>query len=407
MDDPVAKDVAAIGRIKAVPTILRTIRESTGLRFTLIARVLPDRWVACAVHDEIDFGLRPGGELAVATTLCSVVRDTHRAVIIDEVKTDPLYSGHLTPKMYGFESYISVPIFRRNGEYFGTVCGLDPEARLVSDPKTLSMMELFGELIALQLDAEEEHERDRAELAGERVDAKLREQFIAVLGHDVRGPLGSISMGTEIMLSKATDPADIRTLERVRSSSRRIKGLVDDLLDLARGRLGGGITIAQASVDDLATRLGHVVAEVQAVQRERRITLEGTTTGQVHCDGKRIEQLLSNLLANAVTHGAPGTPIVVTIGGDDGELALSVANEGTPIPEEVRALLFQPFFGTGNGAPRAGLGLGLYIVSEIAKSHGGRVDVASSERQTVFTFRMPRHARAPAAEAAQRATSVR
>ncbi len=132
----ISRDLAAIARISAVPTILRTISESTGLRFALVARVLPDQWVACAVHDEIGFGIKVGGELDVATTLCNQVRETHDPIVIDQASTDPTYCSHPTPKNYGFESYIAVPIFRRNGEYFGNVCALDPLPRKLDDGKT-------------------------------------------------------------------------------------------------------------------------------------------------------------------------------------------------------------------------------------------------------------------------------
>lgn len=116
MTDPLQKDLAGIARISAVPAILRTMSATTGLRFTLISRVTTERWIACAVHDEIDFGIKAGGELDVATTLCSEVRDSHEAIVIDQASTDPIYREHRTPKMYGFESYVAVPIFRRNGE---------------------------------------------------------------------------------------------------------------------------------------------------------------------------------------------------------------------------------------------------------------------------------------------------
>lgn len=114
--DALARDLAAIARISAVPTILKTVRQSTGLRFTVVARVLRNRWVACAVHDEIEFGLKVGGELDVATTLCSQVRDTLAPVVIECASTDAHYCNHPSPKKYGFESYISVPIFRRTGQ---------------------------------------------------------------------------------------------------------------------------------------------------------------------------------------------------------------------------------------------------------------------------------------------------
>ncbi|HEY0134603.1 MAG TPA: GAF domain-containing sensor histidine kinase [Nannocystis sp.] len=398
MTDPdIARDLAAIARIEAVPTILRTIRESTGLRFTLIARVLPDRWVACAVHDELDFGLRPGSELEVATTLCSQVRDTHEPVVIDHVSHDTGYCDHPTPKMFGFESYIAVPIFRQSGEYFGNICGLDPEPRTLSDAKTLNMLRLFSQLISLQLAAEDRHQRSQAELGQQRETSELREQFIAVLGHDLRNPLSSIGMGTELLLRRSTDAGDRRVLERIRSSARRIGALVDDVMDLARGRFGGGIKLRTGAVTDLATRLRHVIDEVQAAHPNRPIELSTTLAGPVTCDEQRVEQLLSNLLTNAIAHGDADTPITVALRGEADAIELAVTNLGAAISEEARPRLFQPYFRGGRSNPRDGLGLGLYIVSEIARAHGGRVDVDSADSRTTFTLRMPRVAAAASA----------
>jgi GAF domain-containing protein len=113
-DDPSA-DVAAIARIDAVPTILEVVCRTTGTGFAAVARVTDDRWIACGVRDEIAFGLEPGGELKVETTICSEIRDSGRPVIIDHVSDDPVFCGHPTPAMYGFQSYISMPIVRPGG----------------------------------------------------------------------------------------------------------------------------------------------------------------------------------------------------------------------------------------------------------------------------------------------------
>jgi signal transduction histidine kinase len=387
MIDPLDHDVAAVSRISAVPTILRTMRALTGLRFTLVARVTPERWVACAVHDEINFGLNAGEELDVTTTLCAEVRDSQRPIFIDHASADPVYCTHRTPKMYAFESYVAIPIFRRSGEYFGNLCGFDPLPLHLNDGKTRSVLELFSELIAVQLEAEEKYEGSRAELDAQRKVSKLREQFIAVLGHDVRNPLSSIVAGTDLVLRRVKDADDRRVLERVRSSSRRITALVDDLLDLARGRLGGGIVLDIATAKDIAERLQHVIAEVQAAHPDRAIHLEFDAPSPLRCDIKRVEQLLSNLLANAVQHGSARTPINVSVEKNDGAFTLKVTNEGPPVPEDKLPHLFEPYF-RGQGGTANGLGLGLYIVSEIAKAHGGKVAVASCDGRTSFTFTM-------------------
>jgi signal transduction histidine kinase len=387
--DDLQGDLDAIGMIGAVPTLLKTIREWTGLRYTLVARVLPDRWVACAVHDEINFGLAAGGELDVATTLCSHVRDSHQPIVIENVSLDPVYCGHPTPKMYNFQSYMAVPIFRRNGDYFGNVCGLDPLPRTLADEKTLSMMRLFAELISLQLEAVERERSNRLELDQQRTNARLREEFIAVLGHDLRNPLSAIRAGADLLLRRAArESADSRVLERIHSSTGRISALVDDLLDLARGRLGGGIALDWAEVPDLDVRLKQVVAELRASHPTRPIAMAIAVSSPVRCDARRIEQLLSNLLGNALQHGAAGAPVEVAVDGGGSTLQIRVSNSGDPIGEEALARLFQPYFRGGRSTAGQGLGLGLFIVAEIAKSHGGRVDVTSAGGLTTFTFSM-------------------
>src|SRR3712207_5707863 len=131
-------DVAAIARIDAVPTILEVACRATGMGFAAVARVTEDRWVACAVRDGIRFGLKPGGELELGTTICSEIRASGRPVVIDHVAEDQAFCGHPTPARYGFQSYISVPILRpRGGAFFGTLCALDPRPARLSAPETV------------------------------------------------------------------------------------------------------------------------------------------------------------------------------------------------------------------------------------------------------------------------------
>jgi signal transduction histidine kinase len=389
MPDAVSRDLKAIARIEAVPTILRTIRESTGLGCAFIARVRSGAWVACAVQDHIDLGVRVGGDLDVADALCNWVRETHQPIIVDHASQGPPNRFKATLSKHGVESYIGVPIFRSNGDYFGTLCGLDRVPQALSDGRALATLELFSELISRQLEAEARHEDSRDELTREREASKLREEFVAVLGHDLRNPLSSIKTGTEMLLYRTVGDAERRTLERILSSSNRIAELVDDLLDLTRGRLGGGILLDVGDVGDLGARLGHVVDEVRAANPERAIDWS-SSLGPVFCDERRIEQLLSNLLTNAIEHGAPGTSICVSARGTDGSLEIKVENQGDPIPEDVRDRLFHPYFRIHKSGRRQGLGLGLYIAREIAKSHGGTLELESSASGTVFTFTMQR-----------------
>jgi GAF domain-containing protein len=124
-------DIDAIQRIGAVPRILDVVCRSTGMGFAAIARVTDDQWICCMARDEIAFGLKPGSELKLETTICNEIRQSHQAVVIEHVAKDATFSGHHTPAMYGFQSYISVPIILADGSMFGTLCAIDPRpARL-------------------------------------------------------------------------------------------------------------------------------------------------------------------------------------------------------------------------------------------------------------------------------------
>lgn len=117
MRQSISNDVAKISRISAVPAILQVITESTGLGFAAVARVTESTWMACAVLDKLDFGLKPGGELELSSTICHEIRSSHKAVVIDHVAEDQLFCEHHTPRLYNFQSYISVPIFLPNGTF--------------------------------------------------------------------------------------------------------------------------------------------------------------------------------------------------------------------------------------------------------------------------------------------------
>jgi signal transduction histidine kinase len=388
MADPLADDVATIARIDVVPKILEVVCRTTGMRFAAVARVTRDRWVACAVRDEIEFGLVPGGELEVATTICDEIRDSGAPVIIDHVAEDEAFCRHPTPAKYGFQSYISVPVLVR-GEFFGTLCAIDPRPARLNTPETIGMFELFADLIGGHLEAQRRLAVSEAALLDARAAAELREQFIAVLGHDLRNPLASIDAGATLLQKTALDQRAISLVQLVQSSVTRMAGLIDNVLDFARGRLGGGIPVERRIDADLAAALGQVIAELRAGHPDRRIEADLRLDRPVSCDSRRIAQLLSNLLGNALVHGAADAPVRVAARADDAAFELSVANGGAPIPPEMTERLFRPFSRASVRPNQQGLGLGLYIAAEIARAHGGTLTVASDAAETRFTLVMP------------------
>jgi signal transduction histidine kinase len=383
-------DIASIGRIDAIRTILEVVCRTTGMGFAAVARVTEDRWIACEVRDEIGFGLKTGGELPVKTTICDEIRATGEGVVIDHVAEDPLFRDHHTPARYGLQSYISLPIFRRNGDFFGTLCAIDTKPAKVKTSQTIGMFKMFAELIAFHLDAQDRLANTEAALLTERQTAELRDQLIAVLGHDLRNPLAAIRAGVTLLSRpqiEATKLASISAL--MQNSVTRMAALVDNLMDFARGRLGGGFAISRDAARPLQPALMQVIEELRSAWPDREIVADFALPRNVDCDRERLAQLLSNLLSNALVHGAPDQAVMVSATVEHGGFQLSVTNRGEAIPEAARANLFKPFFRGAAHAPDQGLGLGLYIVDEIARAHGGTIDVESTPERTRFTFTMP------------------
>ncbi|MBL8268035.1 GAF domain-containing protein, partial [Steroidobacter sp.] len=147
-------DVLTIGRIEAIPTLLNVVCRMTKLRFAAVARVTEDRWIACQVRDELDFGLKPGGELQIETTICNQIRQHGRPVVIDHVAASEAFCGHPVPARYGFQSYISLPIVLPDGSFFGTLCALDPLPSKLNNDEVIGMFKLFSELVAFHFEAQ-------------------------------------------------------------------------------------------------------------------------------------------------------------------------------------------------------------------------------------------------------------
>ncbi|WP_233553171.1 GAF domain-containing sensor histidine kinase [Teichococcus wenyumeiae] len=341
------------------------------------------------MQDDIGFGLKPGGELKVETTICNEIRDSRAAVVIDHVAEDPVFRRHHTPSLYGFQSYISVPVMLPDGSFFGTLCAIDPRPMRLNTPEVTGMFKLFADLIAFHLDALRRVETSEANLLTEQESGGLREQFVAVLGHDLRNPLASIAAATRVLTRMPLPEAAHPIIGLIQNSVGRMSGLIDNVMDFTRGRLGGGLSLVPQEAAPVRAMLEQVVAELRSAHPKRVIESNLDAVGVLRCDPGRIGQLLSNLVANALTHGAPDSPVRVEARMGPEVFELSVANAGEPIPAAVMGQLFRPFFRAGAIRNAEGLGLGLYIADEIARAHGGTLSAASTPEETRFTFRMP------------------
>lgn len=389
-NDDLQADIDAVGRIAAVPAILDMVCRTTGMGFAAVARVTEKHWIACSVLDEIGLGLKPAAELPVETTISDEIRRHRQPVAIDDIARDEVFRAHPDPAIHGFQSYIAAPIVLHDGSFFGTLCALDRKPAHVSDPRTVGTLNLFAELIARHLETDRQLAASQARLLDEQASSEQREQFIAILGHDLRNPLSAVQAGIHRLARRVDDEQARATLNLMQRSADRIATLVANMMDFARGRLGGGIQLDRNADEPLEPVLMHIVEELGASWPERMIKTEFRLSEPVSCDRARMGQLLSNLLSNALTHGTPGGIVTVRAWTEGDEFGLSVANPGEPISEDAMRQLFEPFSREHDGPGKQGLGLGLYIASQIAAAHQGEITVTSTPAETCFTFRMPR-----------------
>jgi signal transduction histidine kinase len=219
---------------------------------------------------------------------------------------------------------------------------------------------------------------------------RLSEMFTAVLGHDLRNPLSAILTSARLLEHEANAPEVRQIGTRVSSSARRMSRMIEELVDLARARLAGGIPI-DCQEADAGVFVERVIQEQRAAAPDREIGLvsEGDLVG---CwDAERLAQVVANLVGNAVHHGDPRTPVSVQLDGlSPDTLVLTVENTGT-IDPEILPFVFDPFRGApGHRGRNDGLGLGLYIVQQIVRAHGGSIDARSDNGDTRFTVTVPR-----------------
>ena len=381
--------VSIIKSIDSVPHILKLVAESTGVGFVCIAHVTPDSWTVCAIHDEVDFGLTVGGKLDVTYTLCNSVRAMDKEIVIEHADEDPLYADHPVPKMFNFQSYFSFPLHDEQGRFFGTLCGLDKKALALNNDKVLSLLSSFSALITRQIEYAAAFSEAKYQWQHQKDAVQLREQNIAILGHDLRTPLSTISVGLDVIENITNEPQTAKVVKMMRASAFRIERLISDVMDFAHTRASQGVIVQRRKTDELGDKLSHVVAELSNNYPAATITGDIVINDVIYCDPDRLSQLLSNLLINALIHGEDGRPVTVSAQAKKSMLCIQVANYGPTIPAEAIDRLFQPFWRQEAGRESEGLGLGLYIASEISKAHDAKLFVSSESSHTVFSFHMP------------------
>jgi PAS domain S-box-containing protein len=226
--------------------------------------------------------------------------------------------------------------------------------------------------------------------------AEFRERFLGIVSHDLRNPLNAILLSANaLMRSDGVIQQHLKAVRRIVDSTERMGRMIGDLLDFTRGRLGGGIPITRKP-SNLRHICQHVLEELEAIHLDRELRLSAQGDFQGEWDEDRLAQLLGNLGKNALDYSPGDTPVDFVLSDEGDTVRVAVHNAGAPIPEAQLPHIFEPFRRAEGGGARApsGLGLGLYIVQQIAEAHGGSVEVRSREGEgTTFLVSLPRGAR--------------
>jgi len=396
------QDIDKIAQIDIVPTMLDVISRTTGMGFIAIARVTEDRWITCSARDDVKFGLKPGDELQIKTTICNEIRDSGKAVIIDHVAEDPYFSLHHTPAMYGFQSYISVPIINKDGTFFGTLCAIDPEPRGVSSPEVSGMFKLFADLISFHLDA-----INQAALLEEKVAERtkqLRENYSElekmnkelqayayISSHDLQEPLRKIQMLTSMIdyteFDKLSDQGK-DYFRRIQQSAARMQTLINDLLVYSRAVNSE----KKLEAVDLGALVAEVTADFAEEINEKNASVIIGDMRNARLIPFQFRQLIGNLMSNSLkfSHADIAPEIQINSGQqigsalhpelqpDDQYWHFSFSDNGVGFDPQYSEKIFEMFQSAHDRPEYAGTGLGLAIVRKIVDNHNGVITASSA-----------------------------
>lgn len=280
-----------------------------------------------------------------------------------------------------------MPLYRLDGELFGTLCALDPNPSNVSEDD-LELFQLFANLIAYEIDAEENARKREAELRKVVAESQTQQRFMSILGHDLRNPLSTILMAANLQTLGALSPEkNLEMAGKIIKTAQRMENLIEDLLETTQTVGGTSISISKKPADLTAISL-NIIEEFKIANPNAKIEFYAEENCLGDWDERRIGQVLSNLLSNAISYGSREMPIKVNLTEDCRRVFIQVNNRGELIGEEAKKNMFTAFW---RGAKKSvnnsnGLGLGLYIVKQIVEAHDGEISVESNrEYGTTFT----------------------
>jgi len=406
--DSLLEDINKVKQIPILQTLLEVACRTTGLGFAAVARVTSDRWIACSIRDEIAFGLDEGDELKIETTIGNDIRANRQPVVIDDVASDETYRDHPTPRMYGFRSYISVPIFLKDGGFFGTLCAIDPQPANLKNSQTLGLFLLFADLISFHLQGVEllQHSNRTIDQINRRVAETMENRrYHYISHHDLSGPLRKLRLFSSLI----TDTAEKGDTEKTKVLATKISSfaeqfgtMVKDVSDYAR------LTDRGYFYEEL--NLNEIIADVASKLREFIVEKQGAIDilALVNISGIRfhLEHLFYRLIHNALKFSRPGIPALIQISSyriQGSELQdifpadssaeyveIIVEDNGRGIDPAELEKIVHVFSTITHEAFQQGYGLSLAYCRKIARFHGGFMAAKSTVGQgSTFTVFLP------------------
>jgi len=376
------ESIELLTSLDSVAALLRVVCDISGLGVATVAEVTEQRWIACAVEDRIAFGLQPGAELDLESTLCNHVRSSHDAVIISDVTQNPTYCDHPAPGLYGWKSYLSVPVFRPNGTFFGTLCAFDPQPapRLEQRP-VIDTLDGFARLLGELLAREEQRREASPGARGDRDLTPLREQLLVLLEEDLQRPLQALAKEAS---------ADAAQAQRWQAEAQRLAERSAATADFVRVRLGHGLPLKLTLVEGVNERLTNLLATLQARFPDQTLGSElPELPAAVRLDLPRLLQAMGALLEWVASRNPAGGTLLLRGELDERCYRLAVESRTAVVDPGSLSQVFQTALTEATPEQPARLELSLYLAQEVARGHGGSLVARQENGRLRFILTLP------------------
>lgn len=376
------ESIELLASLDSVAALLRVVCDVSGLGVATVAEVTEQRWIACAVEDRIAFGLQPGAELDLESTLCNHVRSSHDAVIISDVTQNPTYCDHPAPGLYGWKSYLSVPVFRPNGTFFGTLCAFDPQpSPLLEQRPVIATLDGFARLLGELLAREEQRREESPGPRGDLDLTPLREQLLVLLEEDLQHPLQALAKDA---------PVDASQAQRWQAEARRLAERSAAAADFVRVRLGHGLPLKPALVAGANERLLDLLARLQTRFPDQTLGSElPELPAALRLDLPRLLQAVGALLEWVASRNPAGGTLLLRGVLDERCYRLAVESRTAVVEPATLNQVFQPLLTQADSEQPARLDLGLYLAQEIARGHGGSLVARLEAGHLRFLLTLP------------------